>query len=61
MPILDRESWLIIFYRRAEFGIYVLSSPAEKEMKEKHHIGDARTLNVYTLMYALLRCCDIMA
>jgi len=26
-------------------------SPAEKEMKAKHHIGDARTLNVYTLIF----------
>jgi len=26
-------------------------SPDEKEMKAKHHIGDARTLNVYTLIF----------
>jgi len=26
-------------------------SPAEKEMKAKHHIGDARTLNVYTVIF----------
>jgi hypothetical protein len=26
-------------------------SPGEKELKEKHSIGDARTLNVYTLIF----------
>jgi len=26
-------------------------SPGEKEMKEKHNIGDARTLNIYTLIF----------
>jgi len=26
-------------------------SPAEKEMKAKHNIGDARTLNIYTLIF----------
>jgi len=26
-------------------------SPGEKEMKEKHNIGDSRTLNIYTLIF----------
>jgi len=39
---VDNPSWFVNAYP---------GSPAEMEMKERYNIGDARTLNVYTLIF----------